>query len=366
MAVSRGDGNKNGKIGVGIIGTGMIAHLHAPACLANPHLEIVGLAEIREGVAEAFAKRFDLDVPIFDDHRELLAMDGLDAVTVATPNDVHASISIAALKAGKHTLCEKPMTPDIADAEAMVAAAKEAGKTAMVGYTKRYFSGTRFLHDFLRREDFGRVYHVRAFYLQGWLSNPNAPMAWRLQKEKTGTGVLCDLGSHITNLALHLLGDDITRVTGMLKTFVTERPNPGDMQAKQTVDVDDAAMFGAEFKSGAMGVFEASRNGTARPDHWRIEIDFEKGAVTYDRVDNVVRLALTEGPARRAGWVDIPIPARYGAGGSEFQNEFDHFAECIQTGQEPVSSFENSLKTERVLNAVVRSSETGRAVDVAS
>lgn len=357
-------GSANGKIGVGIIGTGGIAHLHAAACAASPHLEIVGLADIRKEVAEAFAKRFDLDVPVFDGHTELLAMDGLDAVTVATPNDVHASISIDALEAGKHTLCEKPMSSNITDAEAMVAAAKKSGLTNMIGYTKRHFSGTRFLHDYLRREDLGRVYHFRAYYLQGWLSNPTTPAPWRLKKEHTGTGALGDLASHITDLARFLLGDDITRVTGMMKTFVHERPDRDDLEVTQNIEVDDAVMFGAEFKGGAMGVFEASRNGTARPDHWRIEIDAELGAVTFDRTDGIVRLALAQGPSRRAGWVEIPIPARYGAAGSEFENEFNHFAECIQTGQTPDPSFENAFKTEQVLNAVLRSSEAGKAVDV--
>jgi predicted dehydrogenase len=234
----------------------------------------------------------------------------------------------------------------------------------MIAYTKRFFRGARFLHDFLRREDLGRVYHVRAIYLQSWLSDPNAPMVWRLQGEKTGTGTLGDLGSHITDLAQFLVGDTITRVTGMMKTFVTQRPSATDAQKKETVDVDDAVMFGAEFKNGAMGVFQASRNATGRPDHWRIEIDAEKGAVIYDSVDRSVRLSLREGPARRAGWVELQIPNRYGAEGSENQNEIDYFVECIRSGQTPAPSFADGLQVERVLDAVVCSSRTGAAVDL--
>lgn len=364
MAASQ-KGNENGKIGIGIIGTGMQGGVLTAPVMANPHAKIVGLAEIREGVAEGFSDRFGIDVPIFTDYRELLAMDGLDAVIVTTSNEVHGSISVAAVEAGKHTLCEKPMTTDIADARAMVAAQKKADVRTMIGYTKRFFKGTRFLYDFLRREDLGRIYHVRAFYFQSWLCNPNAPVVWRLEKERTGTGVLGDLAAHVTDLSQYLVGDEITRVSGMMKTFYSERPSLTDPGRKQTVDVDDGVVFGTEFKNGALGVIEASRNATAHPDHWRIEILAEKGAVIYDSVDRRVQLALIEGPSRYAGWVDLPIPPyRYGVDGTENQNEIDHFIACIQSGQTPSPSFEDGYRTERVLDAVARSSHAGTAMDV--
>ncbi len=353
-----------GKIGVGIVGTGGIANAHAMSIKGNPDTEIVGFAEIRPGVAEAFGQRHGVDVPIFDDFRELVKMDGLDAIVVATSNDAHAPASIAAAEAGKHALCEKPMTTKLEDAAAMVAATEKADTCGMIGYSKRFFRGTRYLYDLIRRENLGRLYAVRAFYLQGWLSNPNAPTAWRLEREKTGTGVLGDLAAHVLDLALHLTGDEIKRVTGMLKTYVPERPTPDNPGQKQVVDVDDGCMFGAELKSGAMGVFEASRNATGRPDHWRIEIDFEKGAFIYDNVEGIVRLSSAEGIARRAGWMELPIPARYGAEGRSFQDEFNHFIQCIQTGQKPVPDFADGQRIDRILDAVVRSSETGTAIDV--
>ncbi len=362
MAASQKD---NGKVGLGIIGTGMQGGVLTVPCMANPHTEIVGLAEIREGVAESFSERLGIDAPVFKDYRELLAMEGLDAVIVTTPNDVHAQIAIAAVEAGKHTLCEKPMTTAIADARAMVDAEKKEDVRTMVGYTKRFFKGSRFLYDFLRREDLGRIYHVRAFYFQSWLCSPNAPRVWRLQRDKTGTGVLGDLASHVTDLSQHLVGDDITRVSGMMKTFYPERPSITDPGKKEVVDVDDGVVFGTEFKNGALGVIEASRNATAHPDHWRVEILAEKGAVVYDSVERRVQLALIEGPSRYAGWVDIPVASyRYGEDGMENQNEINHFIDCIRTGQAPSPSFEDAFRTERVLDAVARSSESGTATDV--
>jgi len=294
-------------------------------------------------------------------------MDGLDAVIVTTPNDVHAEIAIAAVEAGKHTLCEKPMTTDLDDARAMVAAQKKANVRTMIGYTKRFFKGTRFLYDFLRREDLGRIYHVRAFYFQSWLCRPNAPVVWRLEKERTGSGALGDLASHVTDLSQHLVGDEIIRVSGMMQTFYAERPSLGDPGKKQTVDVDDGVVYGAEFRNGALGTIEATRNGTAHPDHWRVEILGEKGAVVYDNVERRVQLALIEGPSRYAGWVDLPVPAyRYGTDGMgvENQNEINHFVDCIRSGQTPSPTFEEGFRTERVLEAVARSAHMGTTADI--
>ena len=360
---------KDAKIGFGIIGTGGWAYTHARSCKANPHVEIVGLAEVKEGVAEAFARANNIDVPIFTDYRKLLAMDGLDAVIIVTPNNVHAPIAIAAAKAGKHILCQKPMATTLADAKAMVAAVEKAGVTGMIAYTKRFFRNTPFVHDLFQREDLGRVYHIQAFYFQSWLSNPATPVVWRLRREMTGTGVLGDLGSHIIDLAQYLVGDDIVRVNAMMKTFITERPSAADPEKKEKVDVDDAVMFGAEFKKGAMGVFQASRNATGHPDHWRVEIDAEKGAIIYDRAaDTTIQINVSTGLARYAGWVELKPTARWRYtsryGDDESQNQTDYFVECIRSGQTPAPSFADGLKTERVMDAVVRSCRTGAIVDV--
>lgn len=359
------------KIGFSIIGTGMWAGTHARACKANPHVEIVGLADIREGAAESFARAHGLDVPTFADYRKLLAMDGLDAVIIVTPNNVHAPISIAAAEAGKHILCQKPMATTLADAEAMVAAVEKAGVRGMVAYTKRFFKTSPFLQYILRSEDLGHVYHIRAFYFQNWLSNPAIPRIWRLQREMSGTGVLGDLGAHVIDLVRYLVGEDIVRVTAMMKTFVTERPSLTDGKKKETVDVEDAVMFGAEFENGAMGVFQASRNATGHSDHWRVEIDAEKGAVIYEGNYSAasIQVSASTGLARHAGWVELKVPARWQYAnrysGDEHQNQTDYFVECIRSGETPAPSFADGLKTERIIEAVARSSETGAAVDVA-
>jgi len=360
---------KDKNIGVGIIGTGMWSGLHAMSCIANPYTEIVGLADINEKAAQGYAQRLGLDVPIMTDYQDLLKVDGLDAVVIVTPNFLHAPISIAAIEAGKHVLCEKPMSNTIADARVMVAAAEKSSVKTMIGFTNRFYKGTRFIYDFLRNEELGKIFHVRAFWFQSWLANPKMPAVWRVEKAKTGTGCLGDLGAHITDLAQYLVGDTITRVTGMTKRFTDERPSLEDRSKMQTIDVDDAVMYGAEFKNGTMGVFESTRNATARPDHWRIEIGTEKGMISFDSIEGRVTFATIDGPARYVDSVDLPTPAQYGTPGSDIRPdamklEMNHFIDCIRTGVEASPNFAEALKTERVLDAVERSADTGMAVDV--
>ena len=357
------------KIGIGIIGTGMWSGLHAMSCMANPHTEIVALADINEPAAQAYAQRLGLNVPILTDYQDLIQMDTVDAVVIVTPNFLHAPIAITAMEAGKHVLCEKPMSNTLTDAKAMVASAEKSKVTNMIGFTNRFYKGTRFVYDFLHKEDLGKVFHVRAFWFQSWLSSPRTPAVWRVEKAKTGTGCLGDLGAHITDLAQYLLGDPITRVTGMMKTFTNERTSLEDRNRMQKVDVDDAVMFGAEFKNGAMGVFESTRNATARPDHWRIEIGAEKGAITFDSLEGQVTFASIDGPSKYVDRIDLPTPAQYGAPGSDtrsdaMQLELNHFVDSIRSGTAATPSFADAMITERVLDAVEHSAETGTAIDV--
>ncbi len=359
----------NSKIGVGIIGTGMWSGMHAMSCQTNPFTEIVALADVNELAAQRYAQRLRLDVPIYTDYQELLKMDNLDAVVIVTPNFLHAPMAIAAIKAGKHVLCEKPMSNTITDARAMVAAAEVSTVKTMVGFTNRFYKGTRFIYDFLRKEDLGQVFHIRAFWFQSWLSSPKMPAVWRVEKAKTGTGCLGDLGAHITDLAQHLLGDTITRVTGMTKRFTDERPSLVDRSKMQKVDVDDAVMFGAEFKNGTMGVFESTRNATARPDHWRIEIGAEKGMITFDSLYGRVTFATITGPVKYVDSVELPTPDQYGSTGSDtrpdaMNMEMNHFIDSIRADTQPSPNFAEALITERVLDAVERSADTGMAVDV--
>ena len=159
--------------------------------------------------------------------QEVIERDDVDLVDICTPGDTHAEIAIAALEAGKHVLCEKPLANSVAEAEAMVAAADRAaaqGVRAMVGFTYRRVPAIALARSLVADGRLGEVRHVRAQYLQDWIVDPEAPLSWRLDKARAGSGALGDIGAHVVDLTQHILGDSIHEVSGQLETFVKERP----------------------------------------------------------------------------------------------------------------------------------------------
>src|SRR5919107_3379461 len=232
------------------------------------------------------------------DWREVVARDDVDLVDVCTPGDTHAEIAIAALRAGKHVLCEKPLANTVAEAEQMAAAAEEAaarGVFAMCGYSYRRTPALALAKRIVAEGRLGTIRQVRAQYLQDWLSDANAPMTWRLDKSKSGSGALGDIGAHIIDAAQWISGQNISGVSALLETFVPERPLAGDLVGlgghgdissdtpRGSVTVDDAAIFSARFEdtkfdggaasAGAVGVFEATRYALGRKNAMRLEVN---------------------------------------------------------------------------------------------
>src|SRR3954468_6454291 len=163
------------------------------------------------------------------DWRKLLDRDDVQLIDVCTPCDSHAEIAIAALEAGKHVLCEKPLANTVAEAEAMTAAAEKAaaqGVRAMVGFSYRRVPAITFARDLVQQGRLGTIHHVRAQYLQDWIVDPQFPLVWRLQKEHAGSGSLGDLGAHLIDMAQFITDQSITGVSGLTETFVKERPLP--------------------------------------------------------------------------------------------------------------------------------------------
>src|SRR4029453_14942518 len=188
------------------------------------------------------------------DWREVIARDDIDVVDICTPGDTHAEIAIAALDAGKHVLCEKPLANTVEEAEAMVAAAERAaarGVRAMVGFTYRRVPAIALARRVVGAGRIGEVRHVRAQYLQDWIADAEAPLSWRLDKEKAGSGALGDIGAHIIDLTQFITGNRLREVSGQLETFVKERPVAAEHAGlsgiasleRGPVTVDDAAVF---------------------------------------------------------------------------------------------------------------------------
>src|SRR5215207_9434000 len=229
------------------------------------------------------------------DWRAAIADPGIDIVDICTPGDTHPEIAVAALESGKHVLCEKPLANSVADAERMTRAAARAraeGIIAMCGFSYRRAPALALARRFVDEGRLGAIRHVRAQYFQDWLRDPSAPLTWRLDKARAGSGALGDIGAHSIDTAQWLTGHSITEVSATMRTFVAERPERsevvglggrGDVDASRgPVTVDDAVAFTASFSGGALGVFEATRVATGRRNANRIELNGERGSIAFD------------------------------------------------------------------------------------
>jgi predicted dehydrogenase len=320
------------------------------------------------------------------DWRSLLERDDIDIIDIVTPGDTHAEIAIAALEAGKHVLCEKPLANTVEEAERMAEAAEKAaarGVYAMVGFTYRRVPATTFARDLVASGAIGEIRQVRANYLQDWLVDADAPLTWRMKKELAGSGALGDIGAHAIDLAQYITGQRLTTVSGMLETFVKERPLLAEgsglsgtaSEERGEVTVDDLALFTGRFEGGAVGSFEATRFSTGRKNAFRIEVSGSDGAISFDLEDmNVLQVYDRNAPADRQGFTRVivtepehPYMANWWPTGHMigYEHGFSHQArdlvEAIAAGEQPTPSFADGLQVQRVLDAVDRSAESGSA-----
>ncbi|WP_309615734.1 Gfo/Idh/MocA family oxidoreductase, partial [Salinibacterium sp.] len=230
------------------------------------------------------------------DWREAIERDDIDVIDIVTPGDSHAEIAIAALEAGKHVLCEKPLANTVDEAMAMADAATRAaarGVFGMLGHTYRRVPAATFARDLVAAGRLGDIHQVRASYQQDWLTDPATPLVWRLQKEHAGSGALGDIGAHIIDLSQFITGMRLASVSGTLETIIARRPilhsssglgGTGGTELGD-VTVDDVALFTGRFDSGVLGIFEATRFATGRKNALRVEVSGSKGALAFDLED---------------------------------------------------------------------------------
>jgi len=373
-------------LGVGMVGYAFMGAAHSHAWRTAPRFfdlplrpRMTALAGRDPDAVRAAAARLGWD-HVETDWRALVDRDDVDLVDVCTPGDTHAEIAIAALEAGKHVLCEKPLANSVEEAETMVAAARAAaasGVRAMVGFTYRRVPAVQLARQLVAEGRLGEIRHVRAQYLQDWIADPEAPLSWRLDRERAGSGSLGDIAAHVVDMAQFVTGERITGVSGLLETFVHERPvavasaalggRGGDERGPVTVD--DAAAFLARLSGGGMGVFEATRFAWGRKNAIRLEINGSKGSLAFDFEDmNVLHFFDATDDARTAGFRRIIVtepehpygghwwPAGHGLG---YEHAFTHqvvdLVEALAAGEQPTPSFEDGLVVQKVLDAVERS-----------
>jgi predicted dehydrogenase len=373
-------------INVGLIGYGFMGKAHSNGYLsapryfnlkARPVLKVV--CGLEADVAAAFAGQWGWESST-SDWREVVARDDIDLVDISTPNNVHCEIAVAAAKAGKHILCEKPLAMNAAEGEAMVKAAAAAKVVNMVNHNYRRVPAIALAKQMIDAGELGDIYHFRGVYLQDWIVDPKFPLVWRLRKELTGSGAHGDLNAHIIDLALWLVGG-ITEVTGMMKTFITERPLPseeGSLAAKGgkkmgKVTVDDATTFLARFKNGAIGTFESTRFALGRKNAQRFEINGSKGSIVFELERlNELQFYNNADPAGRQGFRLIqvtepshPYIANYWPAGHiigwehTFINAVADLVSGIVAKKDVHPTFADGLATQNVLDAVVESAQSG-------
>ena len=224
------------------------------------------------------------------DWRKVIANPEIDVIDISTPGNLHAEIAIAAAKAGKAVWCEKPIGNTLSDAKAMMDAVLEAKVAHAVFHNYRKAPAVALAKKMIMEGKLGTIYHFRAVYLQDWIADPNFPLVWRLQKEVAGSGTHGDINAHIIDLGRHLVGE-FDEVCGLLHTFIKQRPLAGEIDANLgakasqemgEVTVDDAAMFLAKFKNGALGTFEATRFAVGRKNKNSFEINGSKGSIVFN------------------------------------------------------------------------------------
>lgn len=319
----------------------------------------------------------------------------IDFVDIGTPNNMHREMALACLEAGKNLACEKPLAHTLADAREMRDAAKKAKKSkTFVWYNYRRVPAVALAYQLAKEGRLGKIYHVRAYYLQDW-AGPSVPHIWRFDKKVAGSGSLGDLGAHVIDMARFILQDEITEVTGALQeTFIKERDLPtagpaggiaggtkGGSGRRAKVDVDDATLFTCRFGSGAVGSFEATRFATGNQNKNGLEINGDKGSVMFNFEDmNTLSYYDATLPRKVQGWTKIM--ATHGGDHPYAENwwpdahiiGYEHtfinqVADMMSVlgGRQPVvplPDFEDAYRTQQVLEAVGAAAKNRCAVKV--
>jgi predicted dehydrogenase len=376
------------QVGVAVLGYGFMGKAHSHAYKTIPYViypppAIPRLLAIcgrdREGVVEA-GRRYGYEA-IYTDWQTMLEDDRIQLFDNGGPNHLHAEPIIAAARAGKHVLCEKPLARSAEEAQTMLDAVRKAGVKHMVGFNYRFVPAIRQARALLEVGALGQIYHFRAVYLQEWLmAHKGTRREWRLDSELAGSGAVGDLGAHIIDLAHYLVGR-IRYVSGLTRIFIDKRPLPGG-QGMGKVTTDDAFASIVEFENGAIGTLEATRFAAGRKNYQVIEINGEKGSIRFnlERLNELDVFWVGEEPRETQGFHNVLVSETYHPWweywwphghmiGWEhtFVHELAHLLDCIANDREIAphgATFEDGVRAAVVCDAILESAQTGRQVDV--
>ncbi|PFT49783.1 Gfo/Idh/MocA family protein [Priestia megaterium] len=337
-----------------------------------------------EGVKESAAKMGWLGYET--DWRTLIKRDDIDLIDIVTPNNSHAEIAIAAAEAGKHIYCEKPLAMTLEQSKRMLEAVEKNGVIHMINHNYRFAPAVQHAKKLIESGRLGKIFHIRATYLQDWIMDPQFPLVWRLSKDVCGSGAHGDLAAHIVDLARFLVGE-FKEVNGIMETFIKERPiveASSGLSGKATshmvgrVDVDDASVFIARFENGAIGTFEATRFAGGNRNGNRFEINGEKGSIRWD-AENMNNLQLyfhDDEPGLQGfrtincteemhSYADAYWPAAHIIGYEHtFINLMVELLNGVDKGYSPSPNFIDGVRNQAVLEAVEQSSYTKQWISI--
>jgi predicted dehydrogenase len=383
-------------LNVGLIGAGFMGKAHSLAYAtlpmffwpppAVPIRKMV--AELNAEAAAEAAARFGFESSTWD-WRSLVESDEIDVVDISTPNDTHHEIAVAALEAGKHVICEKPLAHTVEDAKAMYEAARRSGGVSMVAFNYRRTPAVALARKLIEEGAIGSIRNFRGTYLQDWSADPSSPLSWRFQKDVAGSGALGDIGTHVLDMARYLVGE-VASVSSVMRTYITERPIQSGAADKlgaaekisgapmARVEVDDEVMTLLRFTDGAVGSLEATRNAYGRNNFLTFEIHGEVGSIVFnyerrdelqvffaaDQADRRGFRTIYTGPAHPYGDGLWPIPGLgIGYGETKIVECLDLMRAIVEGS--PVSpDFGDGYQIARIAAAIQASAKSGAWVDV--
>jgi predicted dehydrogenase len=370
-------------IGVGMLGYAFMGKAHSNAYKTlsymtwpPPYLpRLVSIAGRNEEAAAGAARRYGFEGYVTD-WRELVQDERIALFDNSGPNNLHTEPSIAAAEAGKHVICEKPLGRDANESHEAWQRVDAAGVKHMCAFNYRFVPAVRLARQMIEAGELGEIFHFRGRYLQEWAVDPDSPIVWRLSKEAAGSGALGDLGAHVIDLARYLLGQEVTTVSALSKTFIESREGT-------KVDVDDAIEAAVDFSRGALGTLEASRFCPGRRNGLAFEINGSKGSIAFnlERLNELdVYLTGSEPGASAQGFRSVLVseadhpfwewwwPRGHIIGWEHtFVHELHHLLSAIRDDGDVAphgATFEDGYRCAEVCDAVLRSAESGRREEV--
>ncbi len=373
------------EIGVGMIGYAFMGKAHSNAMRKLPYMmyppvaipKMVAISGRNKEAVEEAAKRYGYK-KAYTDWRQLIDDPEVELVDNGGPNNVHLEPNLAAVRAGKHIISEKPLGRNAAECYEMWQAAKKAKVKHMVAFNYRFVPAIRLVRELIDSGKLGRIFHFRATYLQEWITDPSFPMIWRLDAKQAGSGALGDLGSHIIDIARYLVGEPKSLVA-KVGTFIKERPGKGGKAEKVTVD--DTFSAAVEYKNGALGTLEATRFAPGRKNYNTFEINAELGSVRFNLEDmNHLDVFMMNQESGIQGFTKVMVseaghpfwknwwPQGHIIGWEHtFVHELNHFLECI-VKKTPVAphgaDFEDGYRNAVICDAISESARSKKQIDI--